>query len=133
MNFDDNIILNMNENLEDPGSLFDLSKLQDELTQSDTEFDLDTGFGPPSINDTIKEIIEFTVKQLMFICEYYGISKGVKMCKFKKQEIMETIIMFESDPENRVIVLKRRKIWHFMNELKKDKVIKKCIIWPITN
>jgi len=125
MSFDDNIILKFNESICNADMpLFDLSKLQDELTDANLELEID------SVGE---DILSLTVKQLMLVCEYYGISKGVKMCKFKKNDIMETIIMFESDLNNRDIVMKRRKRWHWLNELKTDKILKKCVIWPITN
>jgi hypothetical protein len=72
--------------------------------------------------------LNFTVKQLMLICEYYTI-KDIKTNKLKKQDIIEQIILFESDPENIEIVTKRRELWDYMDELKNDKMMKKFVIW----
>ena len=122
MNLDDNIILNMEDGTNHVE--FDLEKLQSELDYNDKITNYDS---------ILREIIEYTVKQLQLICEYYGILKGVKMCKFKKNDIIETIIVFETNPANETVVSRRRQLWDWMNQLKKEKVLKKCIIWPITN
>jgi len=73
--------------------------------------------------------LNYTLKQLLFICEYYNISKGIKLNKMKKQDIIEQIILFENDMSNFNIVTKRKQLWYFMNELKSDKFMKKYIIW----
>ena len=73
--------------------------------------------------------LNYTGKQLLLICEYYGISKGIKTNKFKKQEIIEQIIIFENDLNNFEIVGKRKQMWYYINELKNDKYMKKYIIW----
>ena len=73
--------------------------------------------------------LNYTLKQLLFICDYYNISKGVKLNKMKKQDIIEQIIIFENDISNFNIVTKRKQLWYFMDELKSDKFMKKYIIW----
>ena len=73
--------------------------------------------------------LNYTLKQLLFICDYYNISKGVKLNKMKKQDIIEQIIIFENDISNFNIVTKRNQLWYFMDELKSDKFMKKYIIW----
>ena len=72
------------------------------------------------INDlTDKEIIEslsieykinYNVKDLLLICEYYGIAKELKVQKFCKEMIIYFLIDFENDPLNNTIVLQRKKI-----------------------
>ena len=73
--------------------------------------------------------LNYTGKQLLLICEYYGISKGIKTNKLKKQEIIEQIIIFENDFTNFEAVGKRHQMWYYMNELKNDKYMKKYVIW----
>ena len=70
----------------------------------------------------------FIVKELLLICEYYGFAKELKTKKYNKGEIIQFLILFESDKENENIVLKRKKMWFYMNELKNDKFMKKYII-----
>ena len=73
--------------------------------------------------------LNYTLKQLLLICEYYNILKGVRINKLKKQDVIEQIIMFENDMENYEIVAKRKQLWYFINELKEDKFMKKFVIW----
>ena len=100
-----------------------------------------------SLNDILKEIsaeenntdnlfhevvnynINYTVKQLLQICDYYNILKEVKMTKCNKEEIINTIVLFESSPDNYNISCRRKQCWFYMNELKNDKFMKKFILW----
>jgi len=68
-----------------------------------------------------------TVKQLLQICEYYGIAKGLKTNK--KDDIICMLIDFEEDALNYEIVSQRRLMWFYMKELKNDKVMKRFVIW----
>jgi hypothetical protein len=73
--------------------------------------------------------LNFTIKQLLTICEYYGIVKELKVNKSKKPDIINAIIIFENNPENSNIFFKRQQLWYFMEELKSDKFMKKFIMW----
>jgi hypothetical protein len=71
----------------------------------------------------------FTVKELMLICEYYGFAKNLKTNKYNKEQIIEILVAFECNETNMEIVIKRQNMWHYMNELKNDKFMKKFVIW----
>jgi hypothetical protein len=71
----------------------------------------------------------YTVKQLLLICEYYGFIKDVKTNKFNKEQIIDFLVSFESDPNNCDIVFKRQNMWFYINELKNDKFMKKFVLW----
>lgn len=71
----------------------------------------------------------FTVKELLIICEYYGFAKELKNNKSNKQQIIHFLVTFESDPSNFHIVCKRQNMWFYINELKNDKFMKKYVIW----
>ena len=71
----------------------------------------------------------FTVKELLLICEYYGFSKEMKSQKYNKKQIIEKIVSFESVADNYNIVTKRQNNWFYMNELKNDKFMKKFLLW----
>jgi len=71
----------------------------------------------------------FTVKELLLICDYYGLTKEYKVHKCKKEEIIYFLIDFESNPHNTDIVCKRKNMWFYMNELKNDKCMKKYVLW----
>ena len=73
--------------------------------------------------------LEYNIKQLTRICEYYGISKEIKMNKLKKTDIIDFLIDFEENIENIEIVFNRQQLWYFMSELKNDKFIKIYVIW----
>jgi hypothetical protein len=71
----------------------------------------------------------FTVKELLLICEYYGFAKDVKTNKFNKEQIINFLVSFETDQNNSDIVCRRQNMWFYINELKSDKFMKKYIIW----
>lgn len=71
-----------------------------------------------------------TVKDLLKICHYYGIDKSVKSSKCKKQDIISTLLYFESLPENFQLVQKRNKMWAYITELSNDSKMKQFIFWP---
>jgi hypothetical protein len=71
----------------------------------------------------------YTVKELLLICEYYGFAKELKNYKFNKDQIIEFLVAFESDQNNSDIVFKRQNMWFYINELKNDKFMKKFLLW----
>jgi hypothetical protein len=73
--------------------------------------------------------INYTVKELLLICEYYGISKELKINKCCKDVIIQILVDFESNPLNNTIVLRRQEMWRCINILKNDKFMKKYVLW----
>ena len=73
--------------------------------------------------------INYTVKQLLLICEYYGIAKDLRITKCNKSDILNTLIIYENNIENLENVNKRKKLWYYMTELKNDKFMKKYVLW----
>ena len=71
----------------------------------------------------------YTVKQLMQICDYYGISKDIKIFKCKKMELVNYLLIFENDKINFDLVMKRKQLWHYIEELKNDKYMKRFLLW----
>jgi hypothetical protein len=112
--------------------LLELYKLQNEL--NDYEAGLNY-FGDESenVDDIFTQMklydLNYNVKQLMLICEYYNLLKDVRVNKLKKQDIIEQIIFFENNPENIEIVNKRKQFWCYMDELKNDRIMKRFVIW----
>ncbi len=68
----------------------------------------------------------YTLKQLLQICEFYGFTKSAKS---KKLDVIGAIVMFENNTENGAIVYRRKQLWHYINELKRDKFMKRFVIW----
>ena len=71
----------------------------------------------------------YTVKELLLICEYYGFAKDVKSNKFNKEEIIHFLVEFEKNSNNSDIVFRRQNMWFYINELKNDKFMKKYVLW----
>jgi hypothetical protein len=71
----------------------------------------------------------YTVKELLIICEYYGFAKDLKANKLNKEQIIEFLVNYEINPINLDIVLKRQNMWFYINELKNDKFMKKFVLW----
>ena len=78
--------------------------------------------------------INYTLKQLLLICQYYGIeyystSTDIRINKCNKSDVLRTLIIYENNIENLEKVNKRKKMWYCINELKKDKFMKKYVLW----
>ena len=67
----------------------------------------------------------YTVKQLGQILDYYGISKK----KLKKNELIQTILLFEQNDDNRYIVDTRKRLWENIQELKGNYYFSKFILF----
>lgn len=73
--------------------------------------------------------MNYNVKQLLLICDYYGLMKDVRVNKMKKQDVIEQILLFENNIDNYEVVTRRKELWYYINELKSDKMMKKFVIW----
>ena len=122
-NTPDNITFFLEENA-DNTSLANDSEIQNMLKEFEDEFNKE-------VFDPVEEVFALvdTVKDLLRVCQYYGIDKDIKASKCKKQDIISTIVFFESLPENFKIVNKRHKMWACISELLSDPKMKKYIIW----
>ena len=67
-----------------------------------------------------------TIKQLQRICNYYEIKLKLTA---KKADIINVILVYENDPSNKTKVLQRKKLWFYLDELKKDKYMKQFVFW----
>ena len=72
---------------------------------------------------TLELSTNYTVQGLSRIMEYYGLSRK----KLKKNEMVQTIVMYECDPNNWNIVEKRRRLWQNMEELAEDPYLSKYV------
>jgi hypothetical protein len=81
------------------------------------------------VSQIINYRLNYTVKELTKICEYYKIDKLVKSNKYNKEDIIQYIVSFESNYVNKEIVERRQMLWFCINELKNDKYMKKYVIW----
>jgi len=127
---EENITFFLNDGSECDEDLMDLYKLQNELNEIEI---YGTSNQETESDDIFLEMkdyeMNYNVKQLMLICEYYDILKDVRINKLKKQDIIEQILLFEKNMENVEITMKRKELWYYINELKNDKMMKKFVIW----
>ncbi len=63
-------------------------------------------------------------KELERIADYYEISKRKK----RKDQLVEDIVLFEKDPVNIEKVYQRKKLWKYMEEIRKDKYLRQFLI-----
>ena len=69
--------------------------------------------------------LNYTLKQLGMIYEYYNIGK---IAKLKKADIIQAIVVFEHNAENYEVVMRRQQLWHYLEELKSDKFMKRFVL-----
>ena len=127
---DENINIQMIDDFEKSNDDFNLKKLMDDFENISLHMDSNHEHENDQLyTDMLNYHMNFTVKQLLLICEYYGLLKDVKTNKMKKQDIIEQILMFENNNDNYETVIRRKELWYYINELKEDKMMKKFIIW----
>lgn len=138
----ENIFLDINENVyidntENPNDVN--VNLSDEITKMLNEVNnLDSNISSNIYDKTILDkmiinVVDYTlnykIKDLHLICDYYNFLKEVKQNKYNKEQIINRIVEFENDVNNCEIVCKRMNMWFHMNELKNDKFMRKYILF----
>ena len=121
----------------DDGNLDDSDDLNLELAELLNNFEQINNANKTDLlneDEIITEIqnyeLNFTIKQLLVICDYYGLTKQTKNARgLKKNDIITLIMMFEKNAENIDIVMKRKELWFYLDALKSDKNMKKFVIW----
>jgi hypothetical protein len=127
---DENVNIQMVEDFDKSNDDFNLKKLMEDFENISLHENENAGYENDQLYiDMLNYDMNFTVKQLLLICEYYGLLKDVKTNKMKKQDIIEQILLFENNNDNYETVIRRKELWYYINELKEDKMMKKFIIW----
>lgn len=103
----------------------DLSEMLDGLDDIELEKNNKDDLMPEIVNYEVN----YNIKQLLLICDYYNIAKAMKTNKYNKADIIRELVFFENDMENYEIVSKRKQCWFYINELKNDKFMKKYVLW----
>jgi len=126
---------NCNEILDESANSFNINDFMSEFDE--IQLNDDTG----NLNANDAELMDmyacvtdydenYTLKQLLQICEYYDLIKEIRASKTsKKLDIIGAIVMFENNSENGALVYRRKQLWHYINELKSDKFMKKFILF----
>ena len=76
---------------------FDINELMAEIENTELNNDL-------SIPQMINYNENYTLKELLLICKYYGFAKEVKQNKYNKELIIDFLVTFETDINNSDIV-----------------------------
>jgi len=106
-----------------------ISFLIDETTDETDEiiekfdFSIDD-YGDDNMPQIINYQINFTLRQLTQICDFYEIQKTKK----NKDELIKLLVDFETRPENFDVVSRRKLLWFYMDEIKNDKYMKKFVL-----
>tara|TARA_B100001769_G_scaffold275316_1_gene277190 strand:+ start:34381 stop:34701 length:321 start_codon:yes stop_codon:yes gene_type:complete len=66
----------------------------------------------------------YSKNQLNYILQYYKISQG----RMSKDEIIQTIILYESDENNINIVNHRKYLWNMYIQIKNDEFFNKYLV-----
>ena len=129
INIDDTSIISNDDNDDNNTNNNELESILKEIDEyaSDYDYNAETIL----IAKTLDYNSNYNVKQLLTICDYYGLLKEIKTNKLKKDEIISFLIDFEENMENSLIVYKRKQLWYFIEELKNDKFMKKYILWQM--
>lgn len=72
------------------------------------------------------ELLNMKVKELLRIAEFYSLKVNANI---KKAELIYILVEFEQEPDNMSLVLKRKRFWYFVNELRSDPFMKKYVLW----
>jgi hypothetical protein len=114
----------INQMMEELDEHINASELKDWMINDTLEEDINPFFG-----GALSLYKDYNIKDLLKICNYYGIEKNIKLLKLKKQQIIHALIYFESLSDNFEIVEKRYRMWNYIRELLNDSKLKKYIIF----
>ena len=67
--------------------------------------------------------MNYTMKQLKHIAGYYGLK-----CKNRKADMIQYIVNFETDAANGDAVVRRKRMFHYMDTLKNDEYFKSYVV-----
>jgi hypothetical protein len=96
-----NILLTHNNNADDDNIIYDIDQLK------------------------LYYSTNYTIKGLSQILQYYGLPKN----KMVKEEMIQVLLFFETDPLNKFAVEHRLRLWHNIRELKADPYFSKYILF----
>ena len=68
--------------------------------------------------------LNYTVSELKLIFKYYKLS----FRKMKKEEMINTLVDYETNEENIYFVQHRKQMWYYLNELMNDEFFKNYIL-----
>jgi hypothetical protein len=90
--------------------------MQEEAMQEEAELD---------IEQLSLYYATYTSKSLQHILQYYGRPKH----KMVKEEMIQVLLFFETDPANKAVTERRKRLWRNIHELKTDPYFSKYILF----
>jgi hypothetical protein len=133
------IITEVKTSIKDTNKTIDLNELKNEINYDSIQEKWKQNNYNDEIDLTTQELQDkayileneylnnYTVKSLGQIMDYYELNKK----NLKKNEIIQLLVMFETDLINKPLVEKRIRLWENIKELKKDKYFSKYIIFDV--
>ena len=121
----ENIAVGIDNNVTYEEILKDVNNMEEQIPDEEIYDDYDNLMG---FDDYLASELDYRTnyikKDLEHIVDYYGLSKRKK----KKDDLIEDIVLFEKDIINTEKVYQRRKMWKYIEEIKKDKYLKQFLI-----
>ena len=81
-------------------------------------------YGDDNMPQIINYQLNFTMRQLTQICDFYEIQKTKK----NKDELIKLLVDIETNLDNCDVVCRRKLLWFYMDEIKNDKYMKKFVL-----
>ena len=129
-------IMNNDADMESSASTYDsmLQSLHDELNNGANDNDSDAIHFPEFEDPDFFKMdcatavsfdyeMNYTIKQLKHIAGYYGLK-----CKPRKVDLIQDIVVFETDAANGDAVARRKRLFRYMDILKSDDYLKTYVI-----
>jgi hypothetical protein len=129
-------IMNNDADMESSASTYDsmLQSLHDELNNGANDNDNDAIHFPEFEDPDFFKMdcatavsfdyeMNYTIKQLKHIAGYYGLK-----CKPRKGDLIQDIVVFETDAANGDAVARRKRLFRYMDILKSDDYLKMYVI-----
>jgi hypothetical protein len=129
-------IMNNDADMESSASTYDsmLQSLHDELNNGANDNDNDAIHFPEFEDPDFFKMdcatavsfdyeMNYTIKQLKHIAGYYGLK-----CKPRKGDLIQDIVLFETDAANGDAVVRRKRLFRYMDILKSDDYLKTYVI-----
>ena len=129
-------IMNNDADMESSASTYDsmLQSLHDELNNGANDNDSDAIHFPEFEDPDFFKMdcatavsfdyeMNYTIKQLKHIAGYYGLK-----CKPRKGDLIQDIVVFETDAANGDAVARRKRLFRYMDILKSDDYLKTYVI-----
>jgi len=109
--------------------LKEVDVMDENISHNATSYDMGVYMG---MDDYVASELDYQTnyikKELEHIADYYEIPKRIKRRTKLKQQLIEDIVLFEKDPVNIEKVYQRKKLWKYVEEIRKDKYLRQFLI-----